>query len=119
MNWDNARKDVSVFVIQDAIKFPVVHEVKPKFHNEILQGEVHSNFWDFFGLQLEREFFDLWLLSLYIYRRLELPIWLCGSYQIKGSLIVPHNAGFLCQHLHVARCEGRTTFRPVSSHTGS
>ncbi|SJL05172.1 uncharacterized protein ARMOST_08540 [Armillaria ostoyae] len=53
MSWSSSSK----------MPFPIVHEVKPELHNEVLQGElVHNNFWEFFGLQLESAHMVTWVM---------------------------------------------------------
>src|SRR5688500_16216824 len=56
---------MSIFFIQDAVKFPdLIHAVKPEPDNEIPQAaSAHDTFWDFISLMPESTHMIMWLMS--------------------------------------------------------
>ncbi len=63
--FDLVGNNISVFFIQDAIKFPdVVHAAKPPPDREIPQAQsAHDTFWDFVSLHTEAQAHTLWFMA--------------------------------------------------------
>ncbi|RDW18874.1 catalase [Oceanobacillus chungangensis] len=64
-NYDLVGNNITVFFIQDGIKFPdFIHAVKPEPHNEIPQAQsAHDTFWDFVANNQETAHMVMWHMS--------------------------------------------------------
>jgi catalase len=64
-NWDIVGKNIPVFFIQDAIKFPdLIHAAKQEPDRDFPQAQTaHDNFWDFISLMPESMHMIMWVMS--------------------------------------------------------
>lgn len=64
-NFNLVGNNITVFFMQDAIKFPdLIHAVKPEPHNEIpLASSAHDTLWDFISMVPETTHTIMWLMS--------------------------------------------------------